>query len=161
MGKYSKVTGAKAAGDKKPYLLPGQYTVRIDKVKDVDGFEGDLFFVIEMEILKSSNEDVEVGKLFSQVIKYNQSMGPVNVKRFILCANGLDPDDPDNDDEVGEDEVELVLSDEQPLTGVEMELQCDVIETKKGTDFTKHTWFPIEDDEEEEEEKEEDEEEEE
>lgn len=146
MGKWSKVNNAKAAGDKKPWLPPGQFKVRIDKCKDVDGYEGDIFFVIEFEVLESSTDEVEAGKMYSQVIKWNQNMGPINVKRFLLCANGLDPEDPENDDEVDEDAVEFVLSDEQPLQGVIMEVQTDLIETKKNTEFTKHTWFPVDED---------------
>lgn len=154
MGKWGKVGEAKASGDSLPNLLAGEdigtrgdFLVRITNVKDVDGRSGDLFFIIEFEVLRTSHDSAIVGRQYSQVIKYNQEMGPTNVKRFILAANGLDPQDEENEDSCGEDEVEFVLSEDQPLVGIEIELSCEVIKTKnKGTPFTKHTWHPVESD---------------
>lgn len=144
MSKWQKVDDAKAAGDKLPNMLPGTFRVRIDKVKDFEGYQGDLFYIIEFEILESSNEKIEVGKFYSQVIKYNQPMGPINVKRFVMAASGLDPNDPDNEDAIGSEEVEESLSDDQPFCGLEMGLQCDNITTREGKPFTKHTWEAVE-----------------
>ena len=150
MGMYNKMNKAKASGDKKPRLPPGFFTTRIDVVKGVDGYEGDHFIVIEFEVLKTSTDEAETGKMYSQVIKWNQNMGPINVKRFLLCAGGYDPNDEDNEDKVDEDDLEFALSDEQPLKGLIMEVQVDLIETKKNTEFSKHTWFPVDEDEQEE-----------
>lgn len=154
MGKWSKVGDAKASGDSLPNIFQGEeigthgeFYVRIINVKDVDGRQGDVFFIIEFEVLKSSHISVVEGRQYSQVIKYNQEMGPTNVKRFILAANGLNPNKEENEDEVGEDEVEYVLGEDQPFAGLEMDLICDVIKTKKkGEPFTKHTWQPVETD---------------
>lgn len=154
MGKWSKVGDAKASGDSLPNIFQneeigqrGEFHVRITNVKDVDGRQGDVFFIIEFDVLKSNHKSVIEGRQYSQVIKYNQEMGPTNVKRFILAANGLDPNSEENENEVGEDEVEFVLSEDQPLAGLEIDLMCEVIKTKqKGTPFTKHTWFPVETD---------------
>lgn len=145
MSKWATVGDAKASGDKLPNLPAGRYAVEITKCKDVEGRSGDLFFIVELKIQESDNSAVSVGAAYSQVIKFNNDMGPINVKRFILAANGFDPNDAANDDEVGEDEVEFVLSEEQPLAGLVMDLQCDMIKTKAGKDFTKHTWFAVED----------------
>ncbi len=151
MGKWAKVGDAKASGDSLPNIFQnepirtsGEFFVRITHVKDVDGREGDVFFITEFEVLKSDHDSVIVGRQYSQVIKYNTDMGPVNVKRFILAANGMDPNNEENEDQVDEDAVEYTLGEDQPLAGLEMDLSCVVIETKKKkTPFTKHTWHPI------------------
>lgn len=151
MGKWAKVGEAKASGDSLPNLFPneeigtrGEFLVRIIKVKDVDGREGDVFFIIEFEILKTSHESAVVGRAYSHVIKYNHEMGPPNVKRFILAANGLDPNDEENEDQADEDATDYILSEDQPLAGQEMDLTCEVIRTKKKKEpFTKHIWHPI------------------
>lgn len=155
MGKWAKVKDAKASGDKLPNLVAGDFQVKISNVKDVDGREGDTFYIIEMEVLKSSTDEVIVGRFYSYVIKYNIDMGPVNVKRFLLAAYGFDPQDPDNEDENflreegvleadegWEELVEMSLGEDQPIAGIVMNLSC-VLETtkKKKQPFTKHTWF--------------------
>lgn len=152
MSKWAKVGEAKASGDSlpnifmgKPVGTRGEFHVRLSKIKDIEGRSGDLFFIIEFQVVKSSHADVMEGRFYSQVIKYNQDMGPVNVKRFVLSANGLDPNDEENEDEVDGDATEYVLSEDQPLEGLEMDLSCEVVLTKKKKEpFTKHTWHPIE-----------------
>lgn len=155
MGKWSKVGEAKASGDSLPNLLMGEpigtraeCVVRITNIKDVDGRSGDLFFIIEFEVLETSNDAILKGRQYSQVIKYNQDMGPVNVKRFILAVNGLDPNDPDNEEAFSEDEIEDAIDgaiSEGLLNGTEMPLSVEVVETKKKKEpFTKHTWHPTE-----------------
>lgn len=146
MSKWKGIGEANAAGDRKPWFEPGRYKVRITGCHDRDGRKGDVFFIVEAEVLEILNTvdevKMQVGNTYSQVIKFNTDMGPINVKRFILAANGLDPNDADNQDQVDEDTVELVVSEEQPLAGTEMDLQCDLIKTRDGGDFTKYTWYP-------------------
>jgi hypothetical protein len=155
MGMWSGVNDADATGDKKPWFEPGKYFVRIDSVAGRDGRNGKIWFIVEAEVLQiESTEDekkMKEGKIYSQTINYSQDMGPINVKRFILAAMGLDPSDDENNDKVGEEEVEFAVSEEQPLAGVEMWLQCDQIETRAGKPFTKYTWFAAEGDEDEDE----------
>ncbi len=155
MGKWSAVGDAKASGDSLPNIFDdpnkhpigtrGEFSVRVTNVKDVDGRSGDIYFIIEFEILKSTHDDVILGRQYSQVIKFNNDMGPINVKRFILAANGLDPNDEENESQADEDATEYVLGEDQPLTGLEIDLTCAVIKTKRaGTPFTKHTWHVVE-----------------
>lgn len=157
MGRFSKVEKVKASGDKLPNLPPGFFKVRISKCKAVDGHEGDLWFVVEFEILEADVEDgypaVKVGRFYSWVTKWNTNMGPINVKRFALASQGLDPNDEANDGEVDDDFIETMVGQEKDadepgtwLAGIEMDVQCDMIITKgKKEPFTKHTWYPIED----------------
>lgn len=152
MSMWSGVGDADATGDKKPWFEAGKYFVRIDSVQGRDGRGGKVWFIVEAELLEiesTTDEDkMKVGKVYSQTINFSQDMGPINVKRFILAAMGLDPSDSENNDKVGEEEVDLAVSEEQPLAGIELWLQCDQIQTKSGNPFTKYTWFAAEGDEE-------------
>lgn len=148
MSKWKGMSEADPTGDKKPWFEPGKYRVRVTGCHEREGRQGDLFYIVEAEVLEifeTSNPDkMKEGHIYSQVIKFNQDMGPINVSRFILAANGLDPNDPENKDVVDEETVEYTLSEDQPLVGTEMELQCDLIKTREKKDFTKYTWFPAE-----------------
>jgi hypothetical protein len=156
MGKWDNVGSAKASGDSLPNIFMGEpigtrgeFLVDILRTKDVEGRTGDLFFIIEFKVIESSHSSVLEGRDYSQVIKYNQDMGPINVKRFVLAANDMDPNDEENEDEVDGETVEYVLSEEQPLAGKQMPLTCEVVKTKKkGEAFTKHTWHANEEDDE-------------
>jgi hypothetical protein len=151
MGKWDTIGDADAAGDKKPWCEVGRYWVKIIRCLDRQGRTGINWYIIEFEIQQVEStadpKKMVAGKIYSQAINFNEDMGPINVKRFILAAEGKDPNDADNNDEVDGATVEYTLSEEQPLAGVEMWLQCDLIKTRKGADYTKHTWFPAESDE--------------
>jgi len=142
MGKYSGVNDADATGDRHPYFLVGNHTVEIIKVIDRVSRNRELFIVIEAKLLSTDSENMRVGTTYAQLIKYNNDMGPINLKRFILAANGLEATEETNK-EVDEDTVEDVLSDDQPLAGVVLGLQCHTILTKSDKkEFTVHTWSP-------------------
>jgi hypothetical protein len=148
MGRWDSISDVDASGDKKPWFEPGKYQVRILRFIAREARSGQTFFIIESELLKIFStiavDKMVVGKVYSQAIKWNGDMGPINVKRFMLAANSLDPNDAENNAAVSGDDIELAISDEQPLAGIEMTLQCDLIKTGKGNDFTKHTWFEAE-----------------
>jgi hypothetical protein len=71
-------------------------------------------------------------------------MGPINTKRFVLCAMGYDPNLEANQDLVNDDEVNYSVSNEQPFAGLVMDVHCEIIQTRAGNAFTKHNWFPCE-----------------
>lgn len=161
--KRSRWTGigdANAAGDRKPWFEPGLYDVEIQQCNGVEGRKGGLFFVVEAKVLKiyetSEPKKMRKGSVYSQIINFDKDMGPINVKRFILAAEGLDPNEADNSDEVGEEEVEYAVHEDQPFAGTRLRLQCDLITTKAGNPFTKYTWMSAKTKLEEEEDEEED-----
>ncbi len=149
MGKWGKASDAKASGDSLPTLPAGKHKIRITKVKDIESRKGNLLFIPEYEVLQTTNEEVKVGGFYSQVIKFNDDMGPINVKRFVLASEGYDPNDEKNENAIEdlEDVIEYIISDEQPLAGLEMEVTVDVIITQKEKKpFPKHIWHPVEKD---------------
>ena len=133
---------ATAAGNRRPYFLEGTYKVRVVKAAAFNSRTGIPYFVAEAEILESNNPDRPAGMVCAQVIKLATDMGPINVKRFIAAANGIDPNSQAANEEVNEDVCEYAVSDEQPLAGIEMGLQCVLTATQKGGDYTIHHWEP-------------------
>ncbi len=139
-------TGVDASGDRKMWCEPGRYRVRIDACRVVPSRSGDVFYIIEMEMLEVRQTDVpekmKAGVHYAQMIKMNNDMGPINAKRFLLCALGLDPNDKDNQAEVTDEHANISIGTDQPFAGLEMELHCESIITKSGKPFTKHNWMP-------------------
>jgi hypothetical protein len=138
------------------YFKQGKYSVDILAVKRVMSKVGNKeYFVIETKVRSSNNPEVPVGADRSQVIDMSNVMGLPNVKGFIAAVSGVDP----NVDTINDDVekywtgilgsftsfpavCELVISANNPLEGVSMDLECVEIKKKDGEPFTKHNWFP-------------------
>jgi len=142
MGFFANVNTADAtsAGNRRPYFLEGTYRVRVVKCAAISSRTGIPFFIVEAEILESNHPERPPGMVCAQVIKMATDMGPINVKRFIAAANGIDPNSNEANEQVNEEVCEYAVSDEQPLTGIELGLQCVNTQTQRGTDFTIHHW---------------------
>ena len=162
-GRFKKLNTADASGDKKPWFEPGHYMVRIVKVKAFDDRNGHPLVVIEAECLESDNESIRVGSVYSQVMKMDQDMGPINLKRFLIASQGGDPGKKENSDfeyfienvcemdpkELAEqDDIkdwedfadDMFDEEEEPLVGTEMPLDCIATKKKDGDPFTKYAW---------------------
>jgi len=134
-------------GMRNPWFSPGRYRVRIAKLREVNSRKGFTFYVIDAEVIEVYETEVpekmKEGRTYSQMIKFNEDMGPINVARFLLAANGMDPNDEENKGIIGEEEINASI-DTQFCAGQEMDLECVLIQTKAGTDFTEHRWSPWE-----------------
>ena len=126
---------------RKPYFQEGNYKVRVLTVHARDGRNGNSFFVVEAEVLESSNADIMIGGTYAWVQKMNNDAGPGAVKMFIAALVDVDPKSPEFDD-INAEFCELIVSDEQPKAGKEMGLQCHMkmIGDNKDKPFTVHTW---------------------
>lgn len=162
---FKKLNQADASGDKKPWFEPGHYQVRIAKCKAFDDRRGNPLCVIEAEVLESDNDVVKVGGTYSQIIKMNQDMGPINLKRFLIAAWGGDASKKENSEfehflehvcemdpkEVAEnDDIkdwddfagDMFDDEEEPLVGTEMPLHCILEKKQDGDPFTRYAWQP-------------------
>lgn len=138
------------------YFKPGSYRVKIKAVKgqESSATPGKHFFIVETEVLESSNPDIPVGNERSQVITMGEQMALPNVKMFMAAVSGVDPNSDTINEEVEaywepklgqhmsfKDICELVTSSANPLEGLELALVCEEITTKgTGKPFTKHLW---------------------
>lgn len=136
------------------WFLPGNYLVKIRAVKLIDTLAGHQSFVIEGTVVESDNPERSPGTPASQVIALKPAIMATamsNVKNFMGAALAIaDPDSYVPDEGTVEDfwnaTGEYFISEKQPLAGKNLYLSCTTIKTKKGEDFTKHTWMPYEED---------------
>lgn len=132
------------------YFLPGNYVVEIQKVTTTRSQRDRKdYFIIEAKVLESDNPERKPGMVPSQAIDIGNIMGFPNIKGFLAAANGIDPADEAAVEEAlggdkAEETAEYAASDENPLAGMVLGLECFNIKTREGNDFTKHVWKPRE-----------------
>lgn len=127
-----------------------RFRVRIEACKYVVNHDGVEYFIIEAEVLESSTDALKPGTIASQVIQIpgTYKMGLANVKAFLAAANGIHPGNTAAVEEAlsgtnAEEAAVLAVSAENPLKGIELDLQTTFTVTKNGRDFTIHAWSPI------------------
>jgi len=159
MGLFSGVGQAKVTQGG-IYFEPGNYLVEIQRVCAIRSQKDRKdYFIVEAKILESDCPTRKPGTVASQAIDISNVMGPVNIKAFLAAAMGIDPADQDAVEEAlgveldargkvakdkGEEAAEYATSEENPLEGLKLRLNCAEIRTQKGNPFTKHNWRPLE-----------------
>lgn len=141
MGLFSGVEKAKASlgGN---YLKPGNYRVRIDKVKQGESRKNGGFIAVEMTILEvlSTTEDKPhlpgEQATYMYMTKFDSFLG--NWKAFVMGVMDC------NEAEVTEEESAKIIGETQPFSGLTVPVQAVNVKTKAGGDFTKAIWGPAE-----------------
>jgi hypothetical protein len=118
------------------YFRPGAYEARVIAVKALKDRKGIGTFVVETELLASSNDKLPVGTMCSWVVKLDKEPALGNIKAFIAAAMKCAAKD------VTAQAVEMVISEGNPLRDVVLKVSAQDIKTKAGNDFTKVTWLP-------------------
>jgi hypothetical protein len=121
------------------YFKPGVYLAKVLACKGFQNRQQIGTFVIECELLESSEPSLPPGTLVSQVIMLNKEPALGNIKAFIAAAM---KDDAKN---VTEEMADLVASPGNPLKGIVLRVSASNIKTKAGAPFTKLTWLQPED----------------
>ena len=137
MGRFSGVNKARQSGGGN-WWKKGKYRTRITKVEFRNGHKGESY-IIEGEVLASSNPEILVGETRSQVIKMDKESALGNIGSFMgVCAAVMTGENLANPDlnEVTEADVEASHGEDQPLVGLELEIDAYDIETKAGNPFT-------------------------
>jgi hypothetical protein len=157
MGVFGKVAGAQVTS-KSGFFPLGVHEVNIVKTKVHVGHKG-TNAIIEASVTATdaASADFKVGHTRAQVIGMGNVMGPINVKKFVLAATGLDPEDPEGETKACKlwasrletkpltfEEVCERLFDESAniLEGLPIRLECINTRTQKNQDFTVHNWKP-------------------
>ena len=138
MGIFSDIKTAKPTLSS-VYLQPGVSEVEILQCKSGKKRIGGVgFFVVELKVIKSSNEAMPPGHLCSWMVTLNNDPALGNIKTFLAVANGINlEEDPEAIDEAGAEEV---CSAANPLKGYIMRASASNIKTKANKDFTKVAW---------------------
>lgn len=127
------------------YLERGTYVVEVKRCFLKKGRSGDTFFIVEMKVIESNNADRPADCSPSWLVKMSQDAALGNIKGFLAAVNGIDPTDKDAVKAAITREVaDLAVSDPDILAGVHVGVEVEPVKTKKGTDFNKHYWSPVE-----------------
>lgn len=114
------------------YIRPGLYKAVVQKVKQFTTRKKVPAFVVELEVLESSNQkDHPLGTTMSWMVMLNQDAALGNVKHFISVASDTPMDD------VTSKDAEDACGEGNPLEGVELRIMAVNIKTKADKDFTK------------------------
>lgn len=117
------------------YLKPGKFKVKLNEVKVIrSGTKNVDMFVVAFDILESSNPECAVGTSASWVVNMTQQSALGNIRGFLAAATGEDVDS------IDEDVADALVGEDSPLVGNELSVQASMIQTKRGTPFTKHLW---------------------
>jgi hypothetical protein len=134
MGLFSKIKEA-SVNQGGVYVLPGKYRVRVESCKIGETRKGEAFFVTDLKILESDNEERPVDSHMSYMVMSSWDSFESNVKAFIMGVMGCE------EEEVDEDMAENAIGEEQPLAGEIVKIEATNVKTKSGGDFTKCRWF--------------------
>lgn len=127
------------------YLEPGQYTLKVRKVKADRAQAGFPYFLMEFEVLESTNAGIAVGSFASWMATLKNETHKAtffsNVKGAVLAA--VQSSAPEtNAEQINEQVIAHVCSETQPLTGAMLKAQASEITTKGGNPFTKVSFYP-------------------
>jgi hypothetical protein len=129
--------------EKEPKWIPASYDLEILKITTMTSRKKDDLFIVECKIIKSDCPERKAGISASWVVNLKQDAAMGNIKGFIAAANGIDPSDEEAVNEAVTEEVcELAVSNDQPLAGNKIHLECIMIKTRENKDFTLHRWSP-------------------
>lgn len=138
------------------FFREGRYRVKIRDCKDHDSKkdEGVTYKIIECEVVETTVDGQGPGDIVTQRIKMTEKSAPSNVKQFLL-ALGQQVSEGFTEEDIDRDMVKMVFEDwqgfvaqvvEQGCIGegemIQLKAEAHIIKTRKGTDFTKVTWYP-------------------
>ena len=116
------------------YIEPGDYLTRIFAIKKGESqASGSDYFVVELEVIESSNPSFVKGDIMAWMTMANKWRRYFleEVKGFVASATGYSPMD------VTGEVVETVSGEGQPLTGQILRVRARAEEAKSGKTYTK------------------------
>lgn len=146
MGFFSNIDKASSDGSGGTYFDEGQHDVLVNEIKTVTQKQGreDTFVIIDATIVESTS--MKKGVIASQVINITGAKYPQlaldNYKNFLKAAytQAAIQEQVDAPDDIDEDLAEYACSEDQPLAGIRLTVNCTEKPTKTGGRFTKHNW---------------------
>ncbi len=150
----NKVKKAAASQGGGPYIIPGKHLLRLDLLKEVDGFSEDDIVVAEfiVEETDSEEKDMQPGTRVSRLWNFSKHKSAAgNFKAFLIAAFGsfddegeyvaADEDDLSKPDEDGDTPIDLAVTSDNPLNGSLFYCVAHTIITKeRKVEFTKCKW---------------------
>jgi hypothetical protein len=153
MGIFSKVNEAESTRGGY-YFAEGKYRVRLQRVFKKTTRKGIEMLIVETEILTSTNPERPVGTKPSVCYGDDKDATAGNIKGFLgvafatsQCASGVamtaaeaEKEFLSGDEDAVEQRCHAATGDENPLAGIEIDVEAFPIKTRAGNDFTKIVW---------------------
>ena len=145
MGFFDKARDAKVS-ERGTYFEPGSFRVKVRNCKTFTDRKSIDYFVVELEVMKSSNQEDPIGQVRTWMQKTTGvELAFANIKAFAAAASGIDlrAVPKHEEDAVGAEIVKILeLSCEDGhLNGKELLLDVKTIITKdKKQEFNVHSW---------------------
>jgi hypothetical protein len=137
------------------YFKPGKYKLRLLRCLTKQTQQSGEAFITEFEVLESNNPEHQIGSKGTWFIKMasqqQQLMGFSNILEMVAALLGYDIANKDHKDQIDQNlrpqlaglVVALQEKGTVVLQGHEtVAVECRIGPTKRGTDFTFHTWSP-------------------
>ena len=117
------------------WIPPGNYELEIASVRDgkADQGHGSPYFVVDFEVLKSDNSEIDAGTIVTWMTKRNkfEKYFLEDVQNFLVAANNCKPH------EITKEVVAQCTSIEQPLVGEVVTAKAfSQVAQKSGKEFT-------------------------
>lgn len=137
-GMFGGIEDAKADQGNIPLLRPGSYLLSVDQLRSFKSKKPpfNAFFLAEFDVLGASGDDASPeGTKAAWLVNMIHSPALGVIKAFTLAAvPGI------TEEEITEDAMEEMLSESQPLHGLQVRANAEVVKTKADRDFTKVTF---------------------
>lgn len=140
------------------FMGEGRFGVRTKLIKLNEGHKGKSF-IVEFEVLSSTNEKHAIGSSGSWVVKMDKPNAFSDIKGFVAALIGMDPksirkpeEDPATHETLAKyakaacdaDFAKKIGEEPDFLIGVDLNLETVLKKTLAGKDFTVHNWSPAE-----------------
>lgn len=133
----SIAAGAKVRVDT-PWMTPGEYTLlQVTEVKEIEK-PGKLLFIANMDVLESSGEEaIEAGLDTGYCVDCLRFEGSEagNILKFLSAVTKTAPQD------ISQENIEMVLDEEQPLTGALVRAKAWTHVTKNDKHITRVKFY--------------------
>lgn len=139
---FAAVDTVDAQGQRNPYLLEGQYLLKVERIELKVSRDRVQYYLVELSVVYSDNPERPQGMMVTWMTKLFSDMGPINVKRFLAALYGIDPNSEQANTEITSDVAKLSVSPEQPCVGMMIQAQCQMIETRANQPFLQVSWRP-------------------
>lgn len=140
---FGSIDNADARGQRNPYLTDGNYLLQIKGCTLKKARTKRNFYLVEFTILESDNEERPAGMTVTWMTDVDNDMGPINIKRFLAAAAGIDPNSEEANKEITSKVAMLSVSSDQPLAGAQIYVNVQTVTTKAGSNFSEHRWQPV------------------
>jgi len=134
------------------YFSPGRYKLRLLRCLSKQTQKSGVAFISEFEVLESDNPVHPIGSKGTFFVKMaNPQQGFSNIKEMVVAILGFDISNPEHLRQIERDLspqlANLMTALETQGTAVlggrdTVSVECRIIQTKAGNDFTLHVWSP-------------------